>query len=212
MTPSVSYLIFSHDEGSQYLDPLLRKLVSTAEAEDEIVLIDDGSTEATTLATIEKYKDNINLYHHALCGDFATHKNFGRSKCAKDVIFQIDADELPHDVLLGSIKKIFLKEPSLQMIRAPRINIVHGLTKEDVIKWNWTVDKRGWVNYPDYQDRIFVRNIENIRWQNKVHERLVGYVASDNLPATEEYSLFHAKDIARQRLQNDFYRALADNT
>jgi hypothetical protein len=61
--------------------------------------------------------------------------------------------------------------------------------------------------FPDYQTRLF-RNTPNIRWQNKVHERIVGFKTSAPFPAEEEWSLYHIKDIERQRAQNNFYTTL----
>jgi hypothetical protein len=90
----------------------------------------------------------------------------------------------------------------------PRINIVQGLTEQHVQRWNWNVNEKGFVNYPDPQTRIVV-NKEEIKWENKVHERLVGHSTHTLLPfETEDYCLLHIKDIKRQESQNDFYEKL----
>jgi hypothetical protein len=61
--------------------------------------------------------------------------------------------------------------------------------------------------FPDYQTRLF-RNTPEIRWQNKVHERIVGHKQMAPLPDEEEWAIYHVKDIARQRAQNEFYSTL----
>ena len=110
---------------------------------------------------------------------------------------------------MKSIKKIVRQNPTVEVIRVPRLNVVRGLTNKHIASWGWEVNGNGWVNFPDYQDRIFIRERDSIRWENKVHERLVGYATSDMLPASEEYCLIHVKDIERQILQNEFYRKMS---
>lgn len=63
------------------------------------------------------------------------------------------------------------------------------------------------INFPDYQFRLY-RNVDHIRWENRVHERLVGFGSYSELPAHISYSLIHDKDIVRQEKQNKFYDKL----
>jgi len=63
------------------------------------------------------------------------------------------------------------------------------------------------VNWCDYQMRIY-KNNGVIQWKNKVHEQLEGYKTYAALPAEEIWSLYHPKDIERQRKQNEFYSTL----
>jgi len=86
----------------------------------------------------------------------------------------------------------------------PRVNVVAGLTDDDVRRWGWVINEKGWVMFPDYQTRLY-RNREDIRWEGKVHERIVGYKTHAPLPAEEEWALYHIKDIMRQREQNEYY-------
>ncbi len=69
------------------------------------------------------------------------------------------------------------------------------------------VNEQGWVNYPDYQWRIW-KNKPEIKWVNKVHERLDGFKTYVALPPQEEFSLYHPKDIERQEKQNKFYEII----
>ena len=61
--------------------------------------------------------------------------------------------------------------------------------------------------WPDYQTRIF-QNTKNIKWQGKVHERIVGFKTWAHLPEEEQWSLYHIKDVERQRSQNALYRTI----
>jgi hypothetical protein len=65
----------------------------------------------------------------------------------------------------------------------------------------------GWVNWPDPQWRIY-KNVDYIEWQNKVHEKLVGYKTISNLPIDINFSLHHIKTIERQEKQNEYYDTL----
>ena len=58
--------------------------------------------------------------------------------------------------------------------------------------------------FPDYQGRIW-RNRPNILWKNPVHEVLSGYKEHTFLPAEEQFSFYHPKDIKRQEKQNEKY-------
>ena len=61
--------------------------------------------------------------------------------------------------------------------------------------------------FPDYQGRLY-KNLDNIKWQNKVHERISGHKTEAHLPAEEEWALYHIKDILRQREQNNYYATI----
>lgn len=63
------------------------------------------------------------------------------------------------------------------------------------------------VAWPDYQTRIY-KNHPDIKWEGKVHERIVGHKTMTALPAEEVWALIHEKTIDRQRKQNEFYTTL----
>jgi len=93
------------------------------------------------------------------------------------------------------------------MFLVPRVNTVEGLTQEHINKWRWNVNESGWVNWPDYQTRI-IQNSQKIKWQNKVHEQIVGISTKGALPMEEEWCLYHHKHIDKQEHQNKFYDTL----
>ena len=98
--------------------------------------------------------------------------------------------------------------PSVELFTLARINIVSGLTPDDIKRWGWTVDEKNRINFPDRQGRIY-KNRSGIQWQGKVHERIIGYTGHSDLPDDDEvYSLLHVKNIERQRKQNELYARL----
>ena len=92
----------------------------------------------------------------------------------------------------------------VDLIWVPRVNTVDGLTEEWIQKWGWRVSEKDWVNYPDYQARVF-RKADGIRWTGKVHEIIQGGKTYAHLPPHEELSLYHPKTIEKQIKQNEFY-------
>ena len=127
--------------------------------------------------------------------------------CSGDYIFQIDADEYPHEYLIESLPEILETNSKVEVYVVPRVNTVEGLTPEHITKWEWYVNENGWVNWPDYQWRIY-KNSPDIKWENKVHEVIEGYKTMAQLPAHEDLSLYHPKTIERQEKQNNYYNTL----
>jgi len=187
---------------------LLTFLIDRKKPQDEIVVFYDTKNGTTE---VERYLNllgaNIRRIAYHFDGHFANMKNALTEVCGGDYIFQIDADEIPHEILMDNIHEI-LESNDVDIILVPRVNTVEGLTSDHIQKWGWRVDDRGWVNFPDPQWRIY-RNSESIRWENKVHEKLVGFETISNLPWAEEFSLYHPKQIERQERQNEYYETLS---
>jgi glycosyltransferase involved in cell wall biosynthesis len=200
----ISYAITACNEHVE-LDRLLDLLTNNIRPEDEIVVQMDITATEEVKAVVNKYK--LMNYFHPLNSDFATFKNNLKSLCTKEFIFQIDADEYPHPFLLESLPQILEYNYNVDVFLTPRINTVEGLTEQHIKQWGWNVNDKGWVNFPDYQWRIW-KNSSKIKWINKVHERLDGFNEYSMFPQSEEYCLFHPKDIKRQEKQNQFYSTL----
>jgi len=208
----ISYGITVHNEADE-LNRLLEILIHKTDAEDEIVICDDYSDEKTQeviTSWVQQYghedMKTIKVYQRKLNGDFSAQKNSVIENCSGEYVFHLDADEYPNDILLQQIKPI-LESNEVDSIWVPRVNTVSGITDEHIQKWGWRVSEKGWVNYPDYQSRIF-KNSSEIRWQNKVHERIMGVKTYSHLPPHEELSLYHPKTIQKQEKQNKFYETL----
>ena len=205
----ISFAITTHNEGA-YIQDLLDQLVPYCERTgDEIVVVDDFSTDPFTINVLEGYEraGSIKLHQRALNNDFAAHKNFLAEQCSGDYIFQVDADERLHPNMLEYIHDIVDNNTEIDLFLIPRVNVVTGLTDDDISKWGWQVNENGWVMFPDYQTRLYKNHVD-IRWEGKVHERIVGYKTMAPLPAEEEWSLYHIKDIERQRRQNELYQTI----
>ena len=201
----ISYSILTHNE-TESLQKLLEFLVKHKDEEDEIVILDDYSDNPKTIEILDIMTSmhEMTFEQRHLLKDYAGQKNHLKNMCSGDYIFNLDADELPHKHLVKNIKPILESNPTIDLYWVPRVNTVEGITQEHINKWGWQVNEQGWVNFPDYQGRIW-RNRPNIMWKNKVHEVLTGYKEYSFLPAEEEYCFYHPKDIGRQEKQNEFY-------
>ena len=206
----ISYGITVHNEADE-LNKLLEILIHKTDKEDEIVICVDGEDDAVEFVLqswTQQYGHDklIRVYQRKLEGDFAAQKNSVIENSSSDYIFHIDADEYPHEILLRDIKKV-LEMNEVDLIWIPRVNTVEGLTDKHKEAWGWKTTEQGWVNYPDFQSRVF-RNDENIRWEKSVHEQITGCKTYAHLPPHEELSLYHPKTIHKQEQQNQFYNAI----
>jgi len=203
---TISYAITVCNELEE-ITKLLNFLQTNITKEDEIVIqydeesVTDEVKEYVTL--MDSMHENHKVIGFPLNKDFASFRNNLKSHCSKDYIFQIDADEIPHESLVEYLPSLLDSNP-VDIVFVPRVNTVEGLTDSHIQKWGWQVNEKGWVNFPDYQGRIW-RNRPNIMWKNKVHEVLTGYKEHTFLPAEEQFSFYHPKTIDRQEKQNEFY-------
>ena len=205
----ISYAITVCNELKE-ITKLLNLLLNKKRKEDEIVVLFDkknGSPEVWSRLQELNDEPNTIVKTKTFKNHFADWKNYLTSLCTGDYIFQIDADEYPHPTLIHDLSFILQTNPGNEVYLVPRVNTVKGLTDKHIQKWGWSVNDKGWVNWPDYQWRIW-KNKPEIKWKNKVHEVLDGYNTYAALPDNEGLSLYHPKDIKRQEKQNKFYSEL----
>jgi len=193
------------------LQRLLPFLIENKRKVDEIVVFFDTKNGSKS---VEEYlraksvnKVPFRWFGYHFDGHFANMKNALTEACLGDYIFQIDADEMPHKSLIDQLPTLLEHNSAVELYAVPRVNTVEGLTQEHIQKWGWRVDENSWVNWPDFQTRIYKRSPE-IRWKNKVHEVIEGHKEFAYLPMEEEWALYHPKDIKRQEKQNAYYNTL----
>lgn len=202
--PSISYGITVCNEARE-LETLLETMLPFVPSSDEIIVLQDVTERDEAVSAVLKKYNRVAVIESRLEGDFAAFKNRLIEGARKDFLFQIDADEIPQERLLRNIRKILAKHYKSDCFAVPRINTVEGITDEYIQKWNWKSDERGYINYPDYQERIFRLNGQ-IRWKNRVHEVLYGYNLLTELPSEHsDYCLLHHKQMKRQIAQNEMY-------
>ncbi len=204
----ISYAITVCNEFIE-IQRLINFLLKNKRPEDEIVVLYDSKNGNKSIEQFLRAK-SINSEFAWTSGEFKGHfadwKNKLTSLCKGEYIFQIDADEMVDEYVLRLLPQV-LEVNNVDVILVPRINTVKGLTQEHIQKWGWRVDEKGWVNFPDYQWRIY-KNNGKIKWKNKVHEILEGHKSISHLPQQNEWCLIHEKTIEKQEKQNNYYNTL----
>ena len=207
----ISYAITVCDELVE-IQRLVTFLLKHKELQDDIVITYDsknGSEMVEEYLRSHSVNAEFNWHPFEFEGNYSDLKNHTKKMCSGDYIFHLDADEIPHEVLMEQLHTI-LEMNSVDLVWIPRVNTVKGLTEEHIKKWGWRVTQKGWVNYPDYQARVFL-NSSNIKWVKPVHEIIEGCKTYSHLPPHEELSLYHPKSIERQEKQNRLYDGILEN-
>ena len=212
----ISYLVTVHNETLELLQ-LIEKLkthIDFVAPNDEVVILDDFSNNEDTKKILSKAKSyGFTVVQHSLNKNFSEHKNYGSKRCVGDYILQIDADEYLSQHLLNNIHEIIESNPTVELYRVPRVNIVRGATDNDARNWGWHISKLpefgdlpiiNWHTTGDYQSRIY-KNSLRIQWHKPLHETIIGASIVTDLPKEVDYAIIHDKTIERQRNQNMFY-------
>jgi len=191
------------------LKNLLTILIPLIDRNDEIIVLQDITHKSLLVSKLlAEYKGKLVVVEALLNNNFAAFKNKFLTTAKGDYLFQIDADEIPKAFLIKNLKKIILTVGDCDCFLVPRINIVNGYTDDQIQKWNWNVNDKNYINFPDHQPRI-IKLKGAIKWRYKVHEELVGYHSIYKLPADiEDFCLIHIKDIEKQERQNEFYKGI----
>jgi hypothetical protein len=208
MEINVTYAITVCNEHEEIMK-LINFLHPRIKKDDEILIQydEDGVTPQVKdyLDIIQQlHSSNVKVIGFPLNNDFASYKNNLKNHAKGIFIFQIDADEIPSEYIVENLSDFLLANNDVDLFFVPRINTVEGLTQEHIKKWGWQVNEHGWVNFPDYQTRLY-RRTSDIEWEGKVHERIKGYNTLSVLPADADYCLTHHKQIERQEKQNAYY-------
>lgn len=208
----ISYAVTVKDEAHElYL--LLRELnhhLDKVNYDFEIVILQDGEDENVN-DVISEFPKPAFWQSRTFDGHFGRWKNRLNEMCGGDYILQLDADELPPPILMAGVGELVKANP-YDLFYIPRINVVKGITDEDIKKWGWRRTYAGdlsIVNWPDWQGRLY-KNIPTISWEGKVHERITGRsgLVVGFLPEDQRWAITHTKTIERQRLQNSYYERL----
>jgi hypothetical protein len=204
----ISYAITVCNELTE-IQKLVPFIIEHKRPQDEIVILYDqtnGNPEVLDFLLPFNKLPNVQTWRgFGFEGNFADWKNKLNDYCTGDYIYQLDADEMISEYMVQNLSEIISYNPNVDLYFVPRINTVNGLTKEHIQKWGWNVNDKGWVNFPDYQGRIYRKKLD---WYGKVHERIIGGQKFSTLPNDEEYCIQHHKTIERQEKQNNYYGTL----
>ena len=177
--------------------------------QDEIVVLYDnknGNPEVLDFLLPYNIKPNVQTWRGIdFDNNFADWKNKLNEYCVGDYIVQLDADEMFSKYIVQNINVIAGMNPDVDLFYLPSINTVEGLTQEHINKWGWNLNEKGHINFPDFQGRVFKKDL---RWSGRVHERIIGSKKYSMLPEDFVYCIQHHKTIERQERQNNYYDTL----
>jgi hypothetical protein len=208
----ISYAITACNEVDE-LTRLLNFILKYKRPQDEIcVLLDKPKAPSHMLDLLYWYssRDLIKLKESTFQGHFADWKNELNRMCSGDYIFNIDADEIPNFYLIDNLSSL-LENNDTDLFWVPRINTLIG-DKDEINQYvksqGWSINDKGWINWPnDFQGRIYRRD-PNIKWVGKVHEKIEGHKSFAYYPDEEFWALYHPKTIDKQEKQNEFYNTI----
>jgi glycosyltransferase involved in cell wall biosynthesis len=204
----ISYGITVCDEKNE-IKRLLDFLIENIRNEDEIIILfDEKNGDIDLLDYLLSFNklNNVQTWRrYGWNNNFADWKNKLNEHCTGDFILQLDADEMISKELIDLLPTLIESNEDTDMYFFPRINIVEGITNEHIVKWGWNVDDQNRINHPDYQGRLYKNGL---KWEGRVHEKIVGYKYFSLLPKNEKYSILHHKHINKQIKQNNFYSKL----
>src|SRR3989338_7333547 len=148
----ISVVVSAYNEEKQINDCL----ISAKKIADEIIFIDNQSTDATSKIAKKYTKKIFKKVNDPVMID--KNKNYGFLKASGGWIFSLDADERISDVLASEIKRA-VQNTKISGFEIPRKNIIFG-------KWI-----RNSIWWPDYNLRLF-KNGSGRFPLNKVHEKI----------------------------------------
>ena len=147
----VTFAIGVCDEARE-LDDLLYFLVGAQkviESGDEVNVLVDTKRVTPTFKRSSNYPTIVTC-ERAFDGDFSAHRNYHIERCAGETVFMLDADEIPQPKLIE-----IAREFSEDILYVPRLNVVPGYSPEFLARHKFKVSNAGYINYPDFQGRIF---------------------------------------------------------
>ena len=202
---NISYQILCKNEDSS-LEALLDLLVSNKKNTDEINVCRDSLGEnPKTLEVINKFKSQINYFEREITHTIHNQKNWLATKATGDYLFYLDADELLSPTFIQNLHPIIEANPETDIYFLPRINTVPGLTQEYIQQRGWQVNEKGWINFPDVQDRLFKHN-SGIHYHEIPHGRLSNEGKKyTTFPLEELYSIIHNKPFEKQVSDNNWH-------
>lgn len=181
---------------SRELFSLLNFLRKTIDEEDEINVVADSNRMTDRVEQVlEHFKERIHIFKRPF-DSFCKNSQFHNDMATGDYIFGIDADEMPKEMLIKNIKNI-ISQSGAEIICVPRINIDPGYTEDFLKKCNYTINNLDWINWPDYQMRIF-KKCDYIKCTDEMHTKLSGSDKVVSLKADPKIALWHIKSIEKE--------------
>ena len=171
-----SIVIPCHDDG-KYLLEAIRSIRLDRLTQTEVIIVDDGSTDAETLRILDELsEENVSVFHIAHGGPSVA-RNEGIRRARGRYILPLDADDRIEPEYIGKAKAILESEPGVGAVYCHADLFGEGSGR--------------WV-LPDYSfDRMLVQSIVFVTAMfRKSDWEAVGGFQSDMLGGLEDYDFF----------------------
>jgi hypothetical protein len=185
----------------------------------EIVILDDFSQDPRLRASFRRWTRSyprIRIAQRKLERDFSAQKNALTDLCRGDFVVNLDADEFVSAEWIAGVAARLKATPHFNAYGVPRINVLHGLTDEDVERYRLRISEvagQKAVDWPDTVWRIY-RRMPQLRWTRQVHEMLtLVNVPTDTLallPAEAAWAIRHEKGIEQFRKAQAIYAEMIE--
>lgn len=152
----------------------LEACLSALTAFDEIIVLDNGSTDRTL--DIARRFGNVTVHHHDFIG-FGPMKNLAAGLARNDWILNIDSDEILPSELVEAICALDWQDGG-KIYALPRLNHYRGRP----------ITICGW--YPDWVKRLYYRPFVRFN-DNQVHESLLEPPQTEVVRLPENHPLLH---------------------
>ena len=114
-TPRVSVIIPCYNLG-EHLDAAVESVLSQTYRDFEILIVDDGSTDATTRDLLADYRRPRTRVIHTAHGGLAAARNLGVDKAAGEYLCALDADDRLEPSYLAKAVRVLESDPSVTFV------------------------------------------------------------------------------------------------
>jgi hypothetical protein len=172
--PNINYsicMITLNDE--KVLDKTLLNIRDNSNK--NLYVVDGGSTD-DTLSMLEDAQAQV--FHNTWPENFEIQKNLVLSKASTEWRILIDSDETFEPLLWNQLPWYIweAEQKGIDCIQLPRINTLSDISHEELVQYSqkngWQLAGINWINYPDYQQRLFKSNCSYV---GKTHEVIIGF-------------------------------------
>tara|TARA_B110000305_G_C19444495_1_gene643948 strand:+ start:2298 stop:2906 length:609 start_codon:yes stop_codon:yes gene_type:complete len=175
---------------------LLNFLLKVKDDEDNInVVVDSTNCTDKVNKVLDFFDKDIKIYRRPF-DNFHVNAEFHTDNATGDYVFGIDADEMPQELLIKNIKNVIEKNDA-EILTIPRMNIHPGITQEFIDRYNLKINELGWVNWPDYQSRIY-KKCDHIKSTQELHTKIRGSDKNIAFPADPKFAIWHIKSMEKQ--------------
>lgn len=171
---AISYAITACSEHVE-LKNLIEQIRKNTNVNDEILLQLDCNHTSEVYEVAQHYNVNCEIEYHriifALNGDFAAFKNNLKDHCSREYIYFLDADEMISQYTIRILPDILKMNANIDMISVPRINIVEGITPEDIKKYGWVITKPLNLNQGHIEEKeLDLTNLKDLEFYNMLNK------------------------------------------